>query len=218
MPAQSRTGFSWAILGKACVTYHGLKLDMPVRDPCGIPMGSTGHGPFDLSIGKPWACPYGASTGLSGGCPCPDRPRSTHGAPYKSRTGSDRERYLGNAYSESLVVGGGNPNFPRIRVRSMYKCRSMLINADQTKMLSILLDPTLIGIERNWSPLIGIDRHWDQLQCQCRNFDRHWALIEVVLNFIQFLIVYPENDWQIWVDILYLCDKPGDWLSKIWEV
>ena len=80
---------------------------MPVRDPCGIPMGSTGHGPFDLSIGKPWACPYGASMGLSGGCPCPDRPRSTHGAPYKSRTGSDRERYLGNAYSESLVVGGG---------------------------------------------------------------------------------------------------------------
>ncbi len=105
----ARTGFD-----RACPygAYHGIwpgahqdlsgpRTGMPVM-PHGRPYKSrTGPGrdlkghPFDLAMGKPWAIPYGAHTGFKRGCPCSDWPWCARGAPYQSRTGSGRERYLG---------------------------------------------------------------------------------------------------------------------------
>ncbi len=64
----------------------------------GIPRvpGQIPYGVY--AVGKSGACPYGARTGLSRGCLCPDWPRCARGAPYQSRTGSGRERYLGTDY------------------------------------------------------------------------------------------------------------------------
>ena len=85
---------------------QGLPRDLTGRAP-GFDRAPYGHArdapgspvqicPFDLAMRKPGACPYGARTGLKRGCPCPDSPRCARDAPYQSRTGSDRDRYLGN--------------------------------------------------------------------------------------------------------------------------
>ncbi len=84
---RARTGI-WA---HEPVMPHGR----PYKSRTGPSQDLKGH-PFDLAMGKPWAIPYGARTGLKWGCPCPEWPRCACGAPYQSRTGSVRERYVGH--------------------------------------------------------------------------------------------------------------------------
>ncbi len=57
-------------------------------------------------MGKPWAIPYGARMGFKRGCPCPDWPQCARGAPYKSRTGSGRECYLGGNPVRPVLAAG----------------------------------------------------------------------------------------------------------------
>ena len=102
-----------------------------------------------------------------------------------------------------------------------YLCWSMRIIADQYQSMpnsagSILLDPALIGIDLHWSEFGSMPKFWSALI----DVNRHWELIEGVLNILQYSQTFftrRQYCSQHIVEIYLKCSKwVGKWVVFEW--